>query len=130
MHMNTNIKATNMELTSAIKDYVNKKVESLEKFLGATDSEVYVEVGKTTQHHKNGEYYKAEFSLASGDIKLFAMAEESDLYAAIDSVREEIVRSIKEVKNRKQTLFTRGARSVKKMLKGLSSRNPNTSKYE
>jgi putative sigma-54 modulation protein len=128
--MNTNIKATNMELTSTINDYVTKKVDSLEKFLGNKDSYVYVGVGKTTQHHKNGEYYKAEFSLAAGDIKLFAEAEESDLYAAVDAVREEIARSIKDVKNRKQTLFTRGARSVKKMFKGLSGRNPNTSKYD
>jgi hypothetical protein len=33
------------------------------------------------------------------------------------------------VKDRNQTLFKRGATSVKKMMKGLSKRNPFTAKY-
>ena len=31
--MNTNIKATNMELTGAINDYVNKRLSGIEKFI-------------------------------------------------------------------------------------------------
>ena len=37
-------------------------------------------------------------------------------------------RQLVEFKNRRDTLFLRGARSVKKMIKGLSNRNPFTSK--
>ncbi len=127
--MNTNIKATNMELTSAITDYVNKKLESLEKLIDAKNAQINILVGKTTQHHKNGEYYIAEMDLRAGSIKIFAGAEKTDLYAAIDAVKEEAMREITHLKDRKQTLFTRGARSVKKMLKGISKRNPFTSKY-
>ncbi len=127
--MNINIKATNIELTSAITEYVNKKVESLSKFLKSESPEVNVEVGKTTQHHKNGEFYRAEIRLIDGPLSKYAAAEKSDLYAAIDEVREEIFRRITESNDRKHTLFTRGARSVKKMLKGLSKRNPETGTY-
>ncbi len=127
--MNTNIKATNMELTSSITDYVTKRINSLEKFLKGKDVHSYVEVGKTTNHHKNGEYYKAEIKINAGEVSAFAEAEESDLYTAIDSAKNEISRLLVDTKDKEKTLFKRGAKSVKKMLKGLSSRNPFTSKY-
>ncbi|MEI6660345.1 MAG: ribosome-associated translation inhibitor RaiA [bacterium] len=128
--MSINIKATNMELTSAISDYVNKRVASLEKFAKGNDEMAcYVEVGKTTNHHKQGEFYRAEFNLDINGDKFYAESEKEDLYAAIDAVREDIYRKITSTKDRKETLFKRGARSVKKMIKGLSKRNPFTSKY-
>lgn len=87
-----------------------------------------VEVGKTTNHHKNGEVYKAEIDIRVGGKKFFAESSNEDLYSAIDEAREAVVRELTHNKDRDQTLFKRGAISVKKMLKGLSSRNPFTSK--
>jgi ribosomal subunit interface protein len=128
--MNTNIKATNMELTSAISDYVNKRLSAIEKFTKDEEEMVaYVEVGKTTNHHKQGEVYRAEFNVEMCGDKFYSFSEKEDLYSAIDDVKDEIVRQIKTNKDRKQTLFKRGATSVKKMLKGISERNPFTSKY-
>ncbi|MEK7586139.1 MAG: ribosome-associated translation inhibitor RaiA [Patescibacteria group bacterium] len=127
--MNINIKATNMELTDAISDYVNKRLASIEKFARGGEVTGFVEVGKTTNHHKQGDVYKAEFDINLNGEKFFAKSEQSDLYAAIDDAKEEIARSVTHNKDRKQTLFKRGASSVKKMLKGLSDRNPFTSKY-
>jgi len=128
-NININIKATNMELTSSIKDYIEKRVEALNKFF-SNDTELYVEVGKTSLHHKNGDYYKAEISMKSGESNFFAVSEKENLYTAIDAVKEEISNLIKRSKDKKQTLFKRGAKSVKKMIKGISSRNPFTSKYQ
>lgn len=127
--MNINIKATNIELTSAIEEYVNRKVESVEKFLNNKEATVYVEVGKTTNHHKNGDFYKTEIKLKVPHGDFFALAETDDLYSSIDMAREDIVRELTHTKDKKDALFRRGARSVKKMLKGLTSRNPFTSKY-
>jgi putative sigma-54 modulation protein len=127
--MNINIKATNMELTGAINDYVNKRLSSIEKFSKGSEISGYVEVGKTTNHHKQGDVFKAEFDISINGEKFFAMSEKNDLYAAIDDAREELSQKITHNKDRKQTLFKRGASSVKKMLKGLSDRNPFTSKY-
>ncbi len=127
--MKTNIKATNIELTSAINDYVNKRLQALEKFTKDKEIVAYVEVGKTTKHHKEGEIFKAEFNLEISGVKFYSVSEKEDLYQAIDDAKEEVVHQIKNDKKRKQTLYKRGASSVKKMLKGISDRNPFTSKY-
>jgi len=127
--MKTNIKATNIELTSAINDYVHKRLQALEKFTKDKEIIAYVEVGKTTKHHKEGEIFKAEFNLEISGVKFYSISEKEDLYQAIDDAKEEVVHQIKNDKKRKQTLYKRGASSVKKMLKGISDRNPFTSKY-
>lgn len=127
--MTTNIKGTNMELTEAISDYVNKKIDAINKFTKAGEEVIiYVEVGKTTNHHKQGDYYKAEFSVTINGEKFFTDSEKSDLYKAIDDAKDELVKKIKNSKDRKITLFKRGAVSVKKMVKGISNRNPFTSR--
>ena len=128
--MNTQIKASNMELTEAIKEYVEKRLGTLDKFIRGQEgnSHMDVEVGKTTNHHKNGDVYKAEISLDANGKHFYAVSEKEDLYSAVDDVKSEIERQLIETKDRNDTLFRRGARSVKKMLKGISSRNPFTSK--
>ena len=127
--MATNIKATNMELTGAITDYVNKKIESINKFVSfGEEIIVYVEVGKTTKHHKQGDYFKAEFDVTINGEKFFTDSEKSDLYKAIDDDKDEVIKKIKNKKNKKETLYKRGATSIKKMMKGISARNPFTSK--
>ncbi len=131
--MNITIQATNMELTPAIREYVEGRISGLEKFIKNNDPEgvhASVEVGKMTNHHKNGEIFKAEVHLRSGGMDLFAFSEKEDLYSAIDGMRMDAVRALTDTKDRKYTLFRRGARSVKKMMKGISMRNPFTSRVE
>lgn len=128
--MTTNIKSTNMELTEAINGYINKRLEGVKKFTKEDEELIaYIEVGKTTNHHKQGDVFKAEFNIEISGKKFYTVAEKEDLYTAIDEAKEEIVRQIINLKDRRQTLFKRGATSVKKMLKGISKRNPFTSKY-
>ena len=127
--MNINIKGTNMELTSAISECVNDRLSKIEKYSKQGALSGHVEIGKTTNHHKQGEVYKAEFDININGEKFFVVSEKEDLYSAIDDAKEEIVRKITHTKDRKQTLYKRGAASVKKMLKGISNRNPFTSKY-
>lgn len=128
--MKINIKATNMDLTSAINGYVNKRLSKLEKFFKEeSDPIFYVEVAKTTNHHKQGDVFKAEFNIEIPGNKFYVFSEKEDLYKAVDCALGELARQIKGSKDRKNTLFKRGATSVKKMLKGISRRNPFTSKY-
>jgi ribosomal subunit interface protein len=128
--MTTNIKATNMELTDAISDYVNKKLDYIKKFVTNKENiNVHVEVAKTTNHHKQGDHFKAEFDVVIDGEKFFTASEKNDLYKAIDDAKYELIRRIKNSKKRKSTLFKRGAISLKKMIKGVSKRNPFTSKY-
>lgn len=132
--MQINLKGKNLELTPAIEEYVSKKVTNLEKLLSSIEDrggEVMVnfEVGKTTNHHKSGEFFHADCLIRVNGQEFYASADTGDLYQAIDKVRETLFNDIQKNKDRRQTLFKRGAMSVKKMLKGLTKRNPFTSKY-
>lgn len=119
--MNINIKATNMELTGAIREYTTDKVSSIEKFMPADDAtNVFIEIGKESNHHQKGDdVYKAEIRMSIRGKEFFAENRNADLHAAIDTVRDEAVREIKSNKEKNQTLFIRGARSLKKRIKGM-----------
>ena len=132
--MKINLQAKNMELTEAIRDYAEGKVTNLGKFLAkmeAKKGEVLVrfEVVKTTNHHKNGEIFNANCTVSVDGHDFYASSDKSDLYEAIDDVKENLFHEITKAKDKKQTILHRGASSVKKMMKGLSKRNPFTSKY-
>lgn len=123
-----------MELTPAIYDYVEKRVTNLGKLIKSIEEsggEVMVnfEVAKSTNHHKAGDIYHTDCLINIKGQEFYASADEEDLYAAIDALKESLYHDISKSKDRRQTLLYRGARSVKKMMKGLSKRNPFTSKY-
>ena len=122
--MKINIKGTGMELTSEIWEYTEKKVRSVEKVLPNNGDNAFaaVEVGQSTKHHKNGEIFRAEVTITYNGIFVRAESEQEDLYTAIDDVREQLFRSIVEGKDKRQTLFKRGAKKFKDILRGV--RNP------
>jgi putative sigma-54 modulation protein len=131
--MQISLHGKNIGLTEAIHDYVEKRVGNLEKLLrrmeeGGEEAKVRFEIAKGS-HHKKGEVFHADCSISIKGRDFYASVDEADLYAAIDAVKESLFNEIERAKDRRQTMFHRGARSVKKMLKGLSKRNPFTSKY-
>lgn len=119
--MRKNIKATNIELTSAIEDYIEKRFKVFDKFITGPVSNAFceVEVGKTTHHHKSGNVFRAEVNLHVPGNDFYAFSERDDLYAAIDEVKDEILRKLKSSKEKRTTLIRRGALKVKNLLKGL-----------
>src|SRR3989344_322588 len=130
--MKINLRAKNIELTPAIENYVYKKVTNLEKLLSTIEINggealVNFEVGKITKHHKSGIVFHSNCLININGEKFYCSSDKEDLYQAIDEIRESLYEEIRRYKDRKQTLFKRGALSVKKMLKGLSKRNPFTS---
>jgi putative sigma-54 modulation protein len=118
--MKINIKATGIELTPAISEYVHKKVAALDKYFPNPDTVLQLEVGRSTQHHKTGEVFKAEVHAIGGGVDLYAVSEHVDLYAAIDTVRDDIVRNASHEKGKREALTRRGARMMKNALKGLN----------
>lgn len=132
--MQINLQSKSIELTEDIEDYVNKKVTDLERLLSRIEDEgrkvlVNFEVSRSTNHHKSGDIFHADCLIKLDGKEFYASADKEDLYQAIDEVKSVLYHEINKNKNRTQTLFHRGARSVKKMMKGLSKRNPFTSKY-
>ncbi len=94
-----NIKITGKDLTAteAIKDYVTKKVERLEKYFGED-----MEVTATIKCEKN-EQIAELFVLANGDTYK-AVTSHKDLYAAIDKDIDIIEGQIRKTKTKKDKM--------------------------
>jgi ribosomal subunit interface protein len=122
--MKINIKATGIELTQAISNYVYKKISLIEKYLDKKNSSnvvAQVEVGKSTRHHKAGNIFRAEVHITGANLDLYAVSEMEDLYAAIDVVKDEIVHNIVQLKSKRETLARRGAGMMKNIMKGITN---------
>lgn len=118
--MTITIKATNIELTPALRDYAEKRLAGLEKY-GPLNL-VEVELGKTTNHHRSGEIFRAEVMVTTALGKIHrADTERTDLYEAIDVLRDESMRVLRSAKGRDTSLFRRGAQKIKRILKGVRS---------
>ncbi len=113
------IRSVDFEVTSAIEEYVHKKIGSLDKFLPGDENVVCnMEIGRATKHQKSGDVFRAEINiLLPGNVQIFAEAEKADLYMAIDAVHGEAEREIVSKKKKRFTLFRRGAARLKNMLR-------------
>ena len=96
------LKSTNIELTEAIKQYIEQKIVSLERLTVDFEpaAELSVEVGKTTQHHHKGPFFHAEMMLTIPGQVLRAEEDRENLYEAIDAVKDEMKRQVTDYKNR------------------------------
>lgn len=119
--MRINEKGTNMEITPNIRDYLYKKLQHLEKFIDAKDESTLcdVELGKSSNHHKNGDIFRTEINLHIKGKSLRAVAEESDLFASIDIAKDEMVRELQSNKDKRISSIRRGGAKMKAFVKGL-----------
>ena len=118
IYMNINIKATGIELTPAIKEYAEKKVGMLEKYFAPGQSpNIQVEVGKSTAHHRQGPFFRAEVRVSGSGTDYYAVSENEDLYAAIDLVKDEIVHEITHSQKKRLSKLRAGGRRMKDMMR-------------
>ena len=104
-----------MELTDPIRAYVEEKLLGLSKFTSHFEpvATCDVEVGKTSDHHNKGKFFKAEINMnIPGDLLRVAVVEE-DLYAAIDKAKDELKRQLVERKEKLATQERRGHQQFK-----------------
>jgi len=96
--MQINISGHHVEVTQSLKDYVQTKVEKLERhFDNITNVQVTLTVEKLVQ--------KAEATIHVSGADLHANAENEDMYTAIDNMTDKLDRQLikhkeKLVKNR------------------------------
>lgn len=119
MHMKTIIHVARMEHTSAIEEYIKKKLASVERLIDANDTsaKAAVEVGLDTKHHKKGDVFFAEIELHTRQKDYYCVERADDLYAAIDLVRDELVREVKSFREKRRDVAKRSARVAKKTIK-------------
>lgn len=93
--MQINISGHHVELTSALKDYVNEKLSKLQRhFDHITTTDVTLSVEKLVQ--------KAEASIHVSGADLFATSESNDMYTAIDLLTDKLDRQL--IKHKEKTL--------------------------
>ena len=104
--MKINIKASNLDLTPALNEYLEEKIGSLSKFLKKYEMEgevlAQVEVARTTKHHHQGDVFRAEVNLTLPKKVLRGVAEKEDIRTAIDEVKSELQREIVKYKGLSQ----------------------------
>lgn len=118
--MNIKIKATTLSLTPAISEYVEKKLSNVSKFF-ENDTTVHcdVELARTTNHHNKGDIFKAEVHVVAKDKNIYASVEKEDLYVAIDLVKDEVLREIKNSNEKHRSLIRRGGAKIKNLIRGI-----------
>jgi len=97
------IKATQLELTDALNQYVEDRIKSLEKYIGRFETQgetvARVELAHTTQHHRNGVVFNVEVNLhMNGDV-IRAARDGEDMYATIDEVKDILKLEIQKYKD-------------------------------
>ena len=100
-----------IKVTEAIKDYVERKLDRVDKYFENSSAEVTVRAEKNEQIAEvlvtaNGEKYRAE-------------AEEKDLYASIDKVIDILEGQIRKTKTKKEKMMREG--SLKDINQNISS---------
>jgi len=100
--MQIRIKATKLDMTDAIRDYCQKKMDMLDKYLGDRIPVINcdVEVEKTIGDQRKGDIFRAEVNLEVPREILRVERTEKDLYKAIDKVKEHMVMAIEKYKGK------------------------------
>ncbi len=103
--MRTEIKATNIELTDAIKERVQLKANMLDRFMNVphapTNPIAFVEVEKLTgSHHKKGDVFRCEWMFDLGSKLLRVEKTSADLYKSIEKVKDEMERQLIRLKEK------------------------------
>ena len=118
--MNIKIKTTTLSLTPAISEYIEKKMLSIAKLLdNDSTAKCDVEIAKISNHHNKGDIFKAEVHIVAKDKNIYASVEKEDLYIAIDLVKDDIIREIKNSNEKHRSLIRRGGAKIKNLIKGL-----------
>jgi len=108
------IKTKNLKLNQALKNFIEEKINSLEKFSkifqnnyygdffgkGKPRVEAWVEIGKESRHHQKGPYFLAECQMRFPKKSLRSVAESEDLKQAITEVKDELQRELKQYKTK------------------------------
>jgi ribosomal subunit interface protein len=114
--MKINIKKTSDLITPALEIYIQEKLMPIAKFVkhadDAGEAEIWLEISRTTNHHRKGEVFMAAADLRLSHKVLRGESIAEDIRTAIDKVRDTLRLEIDKYK----TQFTehrRGGKSDK-----------------
>jgi ribosomal subunit interface protein len=113
--------AKDIESSNNVEAYLVDKFSKLDQYIGDEESstQAEIEICKAVNGQHSGDIYRVEINLLLGGHLLRASAQEVDIFAAIDVAQEEIIREVNRYKGKRTTLFRRGARRMKDLMRGL-----------
>lgn len=101
------VKGKNVDVTDRLRDYVEKKIGKLDRYL-PTISEAWVEL--TTEETKAaGDRYVCQVTVRSNGTILRAEERSDDIFTAIDTVLDKMYRQIARYKGKRQNRWRGGA---------------------
>lgn len=102
--MQIKIESLTFEITPAIKVYIEKKVNTLNRFLKRFEKEreiiAFVEILKTTRHHKHGNVFKASIKIDLDKTSVIGTSVDLDLRTAIDKAKDKVKENILRYKEK------------------------------
>jgi len=116
-----NFKITNADVPQALQTLLERKLQPLQRYLGdETDVVCDVEFEKVTARER-GPVHRIEINLqVAGDLYRAEATLES-FEAAIDEVRDELDKELRRKNRKQETLFKKGSRKIKEMMRFGSS---------
>ncbi len=108
--MNIIIRTKNIEMTPTLRDFIEQKIGSIEKYYRecqtndnpglSASAEAIVEVGKDTLHHKKGDIYTAQCQFTFNGNKIHASTDADDLEKAVSAVRDDLQDQLTRLKGK------------------------------
>ena len=102
--MRIEIHYTKFQAAPNISEYAKKRIGALKKFLKRfeknTEVAVFVELARTTQHHRKGDVFYAEVTLKIPGKPMRATSTGSDIRLAIDEVKEKLEKELRRDKDK------------------------------
>ena len=118
--MNINIKTKgDVKVTDEISNYLDKKINSLSKFLQNPDSEPYVLVelkeGEPAQERK----YRVDITVELAGDRTHAVGWGASLLSAIDASKDELANRMRRERKKQISLIKKAGRKFKNMIRGI-----------
>ena len=118
------ITGDNVALSEKVRSYIEKRFKNFSRFASGEHSpEIIVTVSKSTVHQRE-DSTKVEVKFKLHPQEFFVSGEAHDIMAAIDQAKAELMREVTQSKSKRITLFHRGARKLKSLMrKGFGGKN-------
>jgi len=97
--MITTIHGTGIDLTDAIREYAEEKINGLTKFFDNI-TKADIDVGMQSHHHNKGKIYYAEVTMDVPGKTIRVVKESETLYKAIDKVKDHLKVELDEMKEK------------------------------
>jgi len=113
--MKITIKIKNLDHSEALNDFVEKKFESIEKFVEGEKMpvEIFIEIEKETKHHKKGEIFLVKAQVILFGKNIMAEAFGDDLFVTVGKAKDELKTEIEKFGDKRIDVSRREARKVK-----------------